>query len=294
MPMPTQVSATDSNSAPVNRSAHVRTMQRIQSDSALVLGLLMCLALLIAVGLGPFLGTHDPQEMTANVLQPPSAMHWFGTDSVGRDILARLLLGARASLTVAVTATVTALIIGVTMGITAAYLGKSVDWVLMRIIDIVLSIPPLLLAIAVLAAIGPSIPTLLVVLVMTHLPQTVRVLRASALQVGQRAFVDSAKISRVHPIRIMLLHVLPNVRGMVIVQASIMVAHMLLVETILSFLGLGVQPPSPSLGFMVSEGRQWMELTPWVVLAPGSVIIFAVAAFTIAGHGLDRMLASRQ
>ena len=294
MSMQTQAIAPGGKSPPVDRPAQVSMMQRIRSDSALMLGLLLCLVLLIAVCLGPFLDTQDPQEMTAHVLQSPSPMHWLGTDSVGRDVLARLLLGARSSLAVAIAATVAALIIGVTMGIAAAYLGGWVDWALMRIIDIVLSIPPLLLAIAVLAAIGPSTPTLLLVLVMTHLPQTVRVLRVSALQVGQRAFVDSAKISRVPAVRIMLRHVLPNVRGMVIVQASIMVAHMLLLETILSFLGLGVQPPRPSLGFMVSEGRQWMELAPWVVLSPGAVIIFSVAAFTIAGHGLDRMLSSQR
>lgn len=146
---------------------------------------------------------------------------------------------------------------------------------------------------AVLAAIGPSVPTLVLVLVITHLPQTIRVLRASALQVQQRAFVDSARISGVGSIQVMWTHILPNVRGMVIVQASVMVAHMLLVETILSFLGLGVQPPTPSLGFMVAEGRQWMELAPWVVVAPGATIVFAVASFTIAGHGLDRVLAAK-
>jgi len=268
------------------------SLRRLSSAPSLTLGLSMCGMLLLAILLGPFVVAHDPQAMTADVLQAPSEAHVLGTDSVGRDVLSRLLLGARASLAVAVVATTVALVIGVAMGLASAYLGGVVDWLLMRFIDIVLSVPPLLVAIAVLAAIGPSIPTLLLVLIVTHLPQTVRLLRSAALQVRQRAFVDSARISRIGRIRIMWSHILPNVRGIVIVQASIMVAHMLLVETILSFLGLGVQPPNPSLGFMVSEGRQWMELAPWVVLAPGSLIVFAVAAFTIAGHGLDRVLAS--
>jgi peptide/nickel transport system permease protein len=293
--MATPIPALDAGgfSATQRRVRRFALARRVASDPALLLGLSMCALLLVAVVLGPFAGTHDSQAMTPNVLQPPSDAHVLGTDSVGRDVLARLLLGARASLAVAAVATTIALAIGVAMGLASAYLGGAVDWMLMRFIDIVLSVPPLLVAIAVLAAIGPSIPTLLLVLVVTHLPQTVRLLRSAALQVRQRAFVDSARISRIGRVRIMWSHILPNVRGIVIVQASIMVAHMLLVETILSFLGLGVQPPNPSLGFMVSEGRQWMELAPWVVLAPGSLIVFAVAAFTIAGHGLDRMLASR-
>lgn len=293
MSIPIRTTSAGKNLSQVNKPAMTSILHRILSDSALMLGLFLCLFILMAVCFGPFISAHDPQEMTANVLQAPSSLHWLGTDSVGRDVLARLMLGTRSSLTVAIVAMTTALIFGVSMGITAAYIGGWVDWVMMRIIDVVLSIPPLLLAIAVIAAIGPSTPTLLIVLVLTHLPQTVRVLRIAALQVSQCAFVDSAKISKVSAIRIMLLHVLPNIRGMVIVQASIMVAHMLLVETILSFLGLGVQPPSPSLGFMVSEGRQWMELSPWVVLSPGAAIVLSVAAFTIAGHGLDRMLSTK-
>lgn len=268
-------------------------LRRIAREPSLLAGLVMCLILVVAVVAGPAIVTHDAQAMSADVLQPPSDAHLLGTDSVGRDVLARLLLGARSSLLVAVAATAIALVLGVAMGVAAAYLGGVVDWILMRITDVILSVPPLLLAIAVLAAIGPSIPTLLLVLVMAHVPQTVRVVRSAALQIRQRAYVDSARISRVDSLRIMTSHVLPNVRGIVIVQGAIMIAHMLLVETVLSFLGLGVQPPSPSLGFMVSEARQWMELAPWVVIAPGAVIVFAVAAFTIAGHGLDRMLASR-
>jgi len=263
------------------------------SDASLVTGLAMCALLLLFVLFGGILIGLDPQRTSGNVLSPPSALSWLATDSVGRAVLARLVLGARSSLFVAVVATVVTMVVGIAVGMTAGFLGRATDWISMRIVDIFLSIPPLLLAITILAAIGPSIPTLIVVLIVTYAPQVVRVVRASTLQVTHRPFVDSARISGLDAFRIMWIHILPNARGVLIVQATITVAHMLLVETVLSFLGMGVQPPAPSLGFMVSEGRQWMEIAPWTVLAPGAVIVATVAAFTFLGQGLDAALSKR-
>ena len=265
----------------------------LKSDASLVIGIVMCAVMLALVLFGGWAVGLDPQKTSPDVLEGPSAMHLLGTDSVGRDVLARLVLGARSSLFVAVLATVVTMVIGIAIGVTAGFFGRLTDWLAMRVVDIFLSIPPLLMAITILAAIGPSIPTLVTVLIVTYAPQVVRVVRASTLQIGNRPFVDSARISGVNPFRIMWVHILPNVRGTLIVQATITVAHMLLVETVLSFLGMGVQPPAPSLGFMVSEGRQWMEIAPWTVLAPGSVIVLAVAAFTFLGQGLDAAWAKR-
>ena len=258
----TIVLATGQRERLASGGALFRTLRVLSRDKALLLGCCMCLFLVLFMTLGPFASGVDPQKTSANVLAAPSAQHLLGTDSLGRDLLARIVVGARWSLLVAVAGTVISLLVGVTLGIVAGYFGGWIEWVQMRLVDITLSVPPLLLAIAVLAAIGPSISSLILVLVFTHLPQTIRLLRAATLQTKQRAYVDSARISGVRPVLVMWEHILPNVRSVVIVQASVMVAHMLLVETILSFLGLGVQPPTPSLGFMVAEGRQWMEYYP--------------------------------
>lgn len=260
------------------------------SDISLTVGAAMSAILALLIMFGPYLAAHNPQVMSQAILAGPSYDHWLGTDSVGRDVLARLVVGMRSSLFISIAATSGALVIGVAVGVSAAYFGGMVDWIEMRIVDILLSVPTLLVAITVLAAIGPSVSTLLAVLMLTYVPQCVRVVRASSLQIAERAYVESARISGLGPIAIMWKHILPNIRGILIVQTTIMIAQMLLIETALSFLGLGVPPPTPNLGFMLAEGRQWMELAPWVVLAPGCVIAFSVAAFTFIGHGLDRAL----
>ena len=265
----------------------------ITSDASLAIGMTMFAILVLMITAGPYLVGHDPQGMGPDVLAAPSADHWFGTDSIGRDVLARLIVGARSSLFIALVSTVGALAIGILIGVTAAYLGGMTDWIEMRIVDILLSMPPLVVAIAILAALGPSVQTLLLVLIVTYAPQCVRVVRASSLQIKQHGFVESARISGLSPLAIMWRHIVPNIRGILIVQTTVTVAHMLLVETILSFLGLGVPPPSPNIGFMLSEGRQWMELAPWTVLAPGCVVVLAVATFTFMGHGLDRALSKQ-
>jgi ABC-type dipeptide/oligopeptide/nickel transport system permease subunit len=275
-------------------SVWTRLRRRLQGvDASLVVGLLMGATILAFVLLGPLVIPHDAQRTGPDVLEAPSATHFLGTDSVGRDVLARLALGARSSLLVATLATVATMAIGIALGVVAGYFGRMVDWSVMRLVDIFLSLPPLLVAITILAAVGPSVPTLVAVLITTYAPQVVRVVRAATLQVGDRPFVDSARVSGLDPVRTMWRHILPNVRGVLIVQASITVAHMLLVETVLSFLGMGVQPPAPSLGFMVAEGRQWMEIAPWTVLAPGAAIVAIVASFTFCGHGVDAALAKR-
>jgi peptide/nickel transport system permease protein len=265
----------------------------LRLDSALLVGLCMFVAMALLVVAGNLVIGLDPQKTSPEVLSPPSALHWLGTDSVGRDVAARLVLGARSSLSVAILAMLATMVLGILFGISAGFLGGVADWTIMRVVDILLSVPPLLMAITILAAIGPSIPTLVIVLIVTYTPQVIRVVRAAALQVGNRPFVESARVSGLPAPVTMVKHILPNVRGTLIVQATITVAHMLLIETALSFLGMGVQPPAPSLGFMVSEGRQWMEIAPWTVLAPGSVIVFVVGAFTFLGHGLDSSLARR-
>ena len=263
-------------------------------DLSLALGIAMCALILVVTLLAPILPLADPLAVSGNVLADPSAQHLLGTDSLGRDTLSRVILGARSSLSIALTATAITRLLGTAIGVGAGYLGGRVDWIAMRIVDVMLSLPPLLVAIAVLAAVGAGLYTLLVVLVATYTPQVIRVIRSSALQAREKAYVESAQISGIGAPTIMLRHIVPNIRSILVIQASITVAHMLLVETALSFLGLGMPPPYPNLGFMLAEGRQWMELVPMAVIAPGMVVVFTVAAFTLLGQGFDRVLAERK
>jgi len=274
-----------------SRPARRRTRRRI--DLSLVLGSAMCALILLVTLFAPLLPLADPLAVSPNVLAGPSAQHLLGTDSIGRDTLARVILGTRSSLSIALTATLLTMLIGTAVGVSAGYLAGRFDWVAMRIVDVMLSLPPLLVAIAVLAAVGAGLYTLLVVLVATYTPQVIRVIRSSAIQAREKAYVESARISGIGAVTIMLRHIVPNIRSILVIQASITVAHMLLVETALSFLGLGMPPPYPNLGFMLAEGRQWMELVPMAVLAPGLVVVFTVAAFTLLGQGFDRVLAER-
>ena len=256
--------------------------------------LTLCLALTALVTLGASLVSGAPDLITDEVLAAPDWAHPLGTDSIGRDVLVRTLIGARSSIAIALAASALTLLFGTAVGVAAGCLGGVADFAGMRLVEMLMSVPPLLIAIAVLAAVGPSVPTLIAVLTLTYIPQTIRVVRASTLQIRGKGYVDAARISRVSSLSIMLTHILPNIRGLLIVQASVSAAHMLLVETILSFLGLGVQPPVPSLGFMISEGRQWMEFAPWVVVGPGVMIVLAVATVTVLGQALDRALRIRR
>ena len=267
-----------------------RAWRFLASDASLAVGTGACIAIALLLLCGGWLVGLDPQKTSPDVLAAPSLRHLLGTDSIGRDILARLVLGARSSLFVAVVATVVTMLLGTAIGVTAGFFGRFVDWFSMRVVDVFLSIPPLLVAITILAAIGPSVATLVTVLIVTYAPQVVRVVRASTLQAATRPFVDSARISGVHPFRIMCRHIVPNMRGVLIVQATITVAHMLLVETVLSFLGLGLPPPTATWGNMLAEGRDRLWAAPWIANLSGLAIIIVVWGINMLGNGLREQL----
>lgn len=256
-------------------------------------GGLLILLLLASVFL-PMVSATGAFSTSPNVLQPPSWRYPLGTDSIGRDNMARVFLGLRTSFLIVGVSALVAVVAGGLIGLLAAYFAGPADWTLMRIVDILLAVPTLLLAVAVLAMMGPSAPALTLVLALTFMPHAARVVRVAALQIVGRDFIASARISGVPAWRVILRHVVPNVRGILLVQAAVTMSYMLVIESSLSFLGLGVPPPAPSIGFIIAEGRLWMEFAPWPILSGSAVIVLFILGLTLTGQGLEQLWSDRR
>lgn len=240
--------------------------------------------------MAPWLVPYDPYEITlSEQLAPPSAEHLLGQDANGSDILSRLLYGARISLAVGVLVVVFSGSIGVLLGLFSGYYGGLLDTILMRLVDILLAFPGLLLAIALVAVLGPNINNVVVALTVLGWVSFARLVRGQVLSVKERNYVLAAKTSGQSDLRVMLVHVLPNVLSPVIVQATFGVASVIIAESSLSFLGLGVPPGTPSWGAMLSEGKQVLLDAPHVSIFPGLSIMLVVMAFNFLGNGLRDM-----
>ncbi len=248
---------------------------------------LVTLVLLVAVA-APLLAPHDParQMLEWRFLAPGSAAHLLGGDNLGRDILSRVIVGTRTSIAVAVLVVGTASIIGSMLGVLSGYAGGVLDTVIMRLVDFQLAFPFLLMALIVMAVLGPGFWTLVLALVMPLWVRFARVVRAEALRVAQLEYIDAARSIGVSTLRIMLGHVLPNVLPSIIVLATLDVALVIIAEAALSFLGLGVQPPTPSWGGMISQGRDFLGDAPWMVLAPGLAILLTAIGINLFGDFL--------
>ncbi len=227
-------------------------------------------------------------------LQPPSSEHWFGTDDLGRDILSRIILGASVSLRVGFLAVAIALVIGATIGLLAGFYGRWVDDVLMRIMDMLFAFPAVLLAIAVLAVRGPGSGNTALAIAIVYVPIFARVTRASVLGVREEVYVRASRSVGASDWRLLTRHVLPNAAPPIIVQTSISLAFAVLAEAALSFLGLGTQPPNPSWGLMLAEGRGFIDLAWWLAFFPGIAIFLTVLCFNLLGDGLRDVLDPRQ
>ena len=258
-----------------------------------VLGLTLAAAVLLGALLAPWLASEDPLAMSPRRFGAPSASAWLGTDQFGRDLLSRLLYGARVSMAVSFAAVGMATLIGGTIGLCAGYFGGRVDLVLMRGVDVLMAFPTLLLALAVVATFGGSTRNLILAVTLAYIPIFSRVVRGSALSVKQNDFVEASRALGARDGRIMLRAVLPNVLAPIIVQATFNLSTAIMIEAALSFLGLGVQPPAPSWGSMLSEARNFMELDPWLALAPGGAITLAVLGFNLLGDDLRDILDPR-
>ena len=258
-----------------------------------VLGLTLAAVVLLGALLAPWLAPEDPLAMSPRRFGAPSASAWLGTDQFGRDLLSRLLYGARVSMAVSIAAVGMATLIGGAIGLCAGYFGGRIDLLLMRGVDVLMAFPTLLLALAVVATFGGNTRNLILAVTLAYIPIFSRVIRGSALSVKQNDFVEASRALGARDGRIILRAVLPNVLAPIIVQATFNLSTAIMIEAALSFLGLGVQPPAPSWGSMLSEARNFMELDPWLALAPGGAITLAVLGFNLFGDGLRDILDPR-
>jgi peptide/nickel transport system permease protein len=276
--------------------AEARLALRRFARRRMALGGAVFLALLILGALAaPMVAPYDPlkQDLT-RMLAGPSAAHPLGTDDLGRDVLTRLLYGARLSLGAACLAVAIATLAGVPIGLVAGYLGGAIDDALMRVIDALQAFPALILAMAIAAALGPGLFNVMVAVGVVYTPRFARLVRGQVLSLREEPFVESARAAGASHARVLARHVLPNVVAPVIVQVSIGVAFALLAETALSFLGVGIKPPEPSWGTDVGRGYRFMRLAPWLVFMPGTAILLTALAFNLVGDGIRDAFDPRQ
>jgi ABC-type dipeptide/oligopeptide/nickel transport system permease subunit len=258
-------------------------------------GLLLVAGISTIALLAPLLAPFNPiqGDIQNAYLLPPSSQHLFGTDTQGRDILSRVLYGARISLGVGLISQAVATTLGVTLGLVAGYYGKWVDAVVMRLADITLAFPTLLLLIAVAAAVRPSLPVVFVVIGVVGWAAMARLVRSQVLVLRTMDYVLAARALGATDRRVLWTHLLPNARGPVIVAATLGIAGAIMAEAALSFVGLGAQPPTPSWGAMVADGRDLLRVAPWVSVAPGLAIGVAVLAVNLVGDTLRQRLDPR-
>jgi len=237
----------------------------------------------------------NPYEMNLrDQVSPPSRLHALGTDSYGRDLLSRLIFGARISLSVGLVAVAISTLFGLTFGLTAAYFGGVVDSLIMRLMDALLALPPILLALVFIATMGPGVKNVMLALGIVYSPRLARVVRAKALSVKEETYVLAARAIGAAPIHIMLKHIVPNILGSVLVQIIVAYAYSIVAEAGMSFLGLGTQPPTPSWGLMMSEGKRYIVDAPWYLLFPGLAVSILVLSITLLGDRLRVALDPRQ
>ncbi len=271
-----------------------RALRRFLRHRLAVFGLVVVVLFLLAAVLAPWISPADPlQTSWTAIRKPPSAEHWFGTDENGRDVLARVLYGARASMAAGVLSVSVALLIGVPIGVLAGLAGGWLDAVIARIADAMLSVPFLILAIALAAFLGPALENAMLAIAVTASPIFVRLARGMALDARATDWVEAARALGNPPWRLGLVHVLPNIMPPLLVQATLSIAEAIIAEASLSFLGLGQQPPAPSWGSMLNSAQRFLTQAPWLAVFPGLAIFLVVLAFNLMGDGLRDALDPR-
>ena len=255
-----------------------------------VLGLLMLTGMVVMAVFGPLIAPFNPSATSPDSLAGPSAAHWLGTDSIGRDVLSRLIIGGRTTLLITFVAVTCAVAAGLVLGLLSGYVGGLPDELIMRALDVVFAFPVFLLAIAVVAALGPTVPNLILTIAIVYTPTMARVVRGPVLSVKRWDHVEAARSVGVSEFAIATRHVLPLVVSPILVQTSLTLAQTIFTVTALSFLGIGPPPPDPNWGGMLSEARQFMELAPLTVIGPAGAIVFATLTFIVLANGLREML----
>lgn len=259
----------------------------LKKNKAALFGLFVIIFLLIIAIIGPLITPYNPnQQIMQDVSQTPSAKHWFGTDDLGRDIFSRVIVGTRISLFVGVAAVAFSLLIGIVLGSIAGYFGGKVDAFIMRLMDIMLSIPSILLAITLMAALGKGIDKAIIAIGVVSIPEYARIIRSSILSVKENDYVAAAKVLGNSDSRIIFKHILPNVVSSIVVRATLGISTAILDTAALGFLGLGVQPPTAEWGDMLGRVRSMVLVYPHMLIFPGLAITLAVLAFNLFGDGL--------
>lgn len=261
--------------------------RRLVKNRIGLLGIIFIGILVFVAIFAPYIAPHDPLQQNIMMrYQAPSSEHILGTDEMGRDILSRIIYGSRISLQVGLFSIGLALVIGVFLGILAGYYGGIWDMLIMRAMDIMLAFPSILLAIAIVAILGPQLRNAMLAIGIINIPRFARIIRSSALSIKESEYIAAAKMMGASDVRIIFNHLLPNAMAPLIIQTTLSIATAILEAAALSFLGLGAQPPTPEWGAMLSDARSSLQRAPWVATFPGIAIILGVLGFNLLGDGL--------
>ncbi|WP_370512395.1 nickel transporter permease [Planomicrobium sp. CPCC 101110] len=273
----------------------VGLVRRITSSPLTLLGLIIVLIILVTAAFAPVIATHSPTEVDLlSKLEAPSAEHYFGTDEVGRDIFSRIVYGTRISLRIGLLVVAISFPIGTILGAIAGYIGGRVDQFIMRITDIFLSFPGIILAMSIAAALGPSIENVMLALAATWWPWYTRIVRSSVLSIKHSEYIEANRALGANPFRILFKEIVPNAMAPATIQASLDLGFVILSAAGLSFIGLGAQPPSPEWGAMLSNSREILREAWWAATFPGMAILFTVLGFNLLGDGLNDLLDPKQ
>ena len=280
--------------APANANPWRRAVRRVVKRRGAMVGAAVVLFFVLVAVAAPLIAPYEPVATSwSDVRKPPSLEHWFGTDEIGRDVLSRVIFGARASLLAGVVSVCISLACGVPIGLVSGYVGGFLDGLLMRITDALLACPFLILAIALAAFLGPSLTNAMIAIGISAMPAFIRLTRAQVLNAKVEDYVEAARAVGNPHRRIVLRHILPNILAPIMVQATLAIAAAIIAEASLSFLGLGQQPPAPSWGSMLNTAKNFLDQAPWMAMWPGAAIFSVVLAFNLFGDGLRDALDPR-
>jgi peptide/nickel transport system permease protein/oligopeptide transport system permease protein len=276
------------------KSPWLEFWKQLRRNHAAMVGLVILVVLLVVAIAAPLIAPYNYTESNLPMsLKPPSFSHWLGTDELGRDILSRIIFGARISLRVGLEAVILSLFVGILLGALAGYYGGLVDNIIMRLMDIMLAFPPLLLAMAFMMALGRGLDNAIIAIGIVSIPEYARIVRGSVLSVRENDYVQAARAIGDHDLQVIAYHILPNVTAPIIVRATLGISSAILEAAFLGFLGLGVQPPEAEWGAMLGSGRSAIFSAPHIVTFPGIAITITVLAFNLLGDGLRDALDPR-
>jgi dipeptide transport system permease protein len=294
------VSETVSTTSPKPRGAFASFWSSFSENRGAVIGFCIVLTIVFIAIFAPILAPYNPLEQFKGATKLPpfwvdgaDPKYWLGTDAVGRDMVSRLMYGARISLFIGLSVMLVSMVLGVILGLASAFYGGIIDVIIIRVMDLIMAIPSLVLEILIIAVTGPSLLNTVIAITIVYLPRYVRLLRASAIAELSKDYVTAAKVSGVGKLRLMLVTVLPNCMAPLIVQAALGISDAILEASGLGFLGLGAQPPTPEWGAMLADTRDLMQSHPWVMALPGLCILITVMAINLMGDGLRDALDPR-